>query len=64
MQSAAASASALAHDHGPARCACEEQSLNAVPWVLGASVLLLGLNWLAGRRRRMARRNIDATRTG
>jgi thioredoxin 1 len=55
-----ASASTLAHDHGRTRCACEQQSMNAVPWILTAAVVLLGFNWLAGRRK-AAERNGRAT---
>ena len=50
-----ASASTLAHDPGRTRCACEQQSMNAVPWILAAAFVLLGLNWLAGRRKKARR---------
>ena len=49
------SASVVAHEHGRTRCACEQQSMNAVPWILAAAVVLLGLNWLAGRRKTAGR---------
>lgn len=41
----------VAHEHGRTPCACEQQSMNAVPWILAAAAVLLGLNWLSGRRK-------------
>lgn len=46
---------ATAHEHGRAPCACDQQSLGAVPWIVGAAVVLLGLNWLASRKKARAR---------
>jgi hypothetical protein len=49
------SAQEVAHQHGRTRCACEQQSMSAVPWILAAAIVLLGLNWLAGRRKAAGR---------
>ncbi|MBI5533288.1 MAG: hypothetical protein HY898_11265 [Deltaproteobacteria bacterium] len=56
MSAAAPAASTQVHEHGAEKCACEQQSLSAVPWVLAASLVLLGLHWLAGRRRARGRK--------
>ncbi len=49
------SASLASHAPSPARCACEQQSMSAVPWILAAAAILLGLNMLSGRRKAAAR---------
>lgn len=52
MQVASAgSLAAPAHDHGQAPCACKQQSLGAVPWLIAAAVVLFALNRLSNRRK-------------
>jgi hypothetical protein len=49
-QEAAAMASAAPHAaHGMEPCACEQQTLGATPWVMGALVLFLAWRVVRGR---------------
>jgi hypothetical protein len=60
FHSEAPSASGSALPSGGARCACEQQTLGAVPWILAAAVVLLGLNWLNRKRRQKPRPDAES----
>ncbi len=49
------SATATGHEHVRPRCACDEQSMNLIPWLLAAAVVALGVGWLRRWRKRGVR---------
>lgn len=57
-EAAAAAGSAVAA--GGSKCACEQQTMGAIPWILAAAIVLLGLNWLSRRRRQKARPDAES----